>query len=63
LLWWLLDRSPEANAQRPACSLLARALPLLAVALRMPGASALVTAADGLVREGLFGEGGEGVPA
>jgi AcrR family transcriptional regulator len=63
LLWWLLDRSPHQRATSGLLALLERVLPLLSVALRMPGASTLVAAADALVRDGLFGEGGGRVPA
>jgi len=63
LLWWLLDRSPGQRATSGLLSLLERALPLLTVALRVPGAAALLTAADALVREGLFGEDTKPAPA
>lgn len=56
LLWWLLDRSRGQRATLGALSLLERALPLLAAALRVPGAAALVERADALVRDGLYGE-------
>jgi AcrR family transcriptional regulator len=59
LLWWLLDRSPSQRATSAAITLLQRALPLAAAALRFPGAAELVRAADALVREGLFGETAE----
>lgn len=56
LLWWLLDRSAGQRATFGALSLLERALPLLAAALRVPGAGALLARADALVRDGLYGE-------
>jgi AcrR family transcriptional regulator len=54
LLWWLLDRSPGQRATGRLVALLGRALPLAALALRLPPVRSLVRAADGLVREALF---------
>lgn len=59
LLWWLLDRSPGHRATTRALALLERALPLLAAALRVPGAAALLGQLDELVRDGLYGESRE----
>jgi|SRR5438552_5996289 len=58
LLWWLLDRSPEQRATTGLLELLERALPALALALRLPRMRRLVRAADGLLRDGLFDEPG-----
>jgi AcrR family transcriptional regulator len=61
LLWWLLDRSPGQRATRALLALLGRALRLVAPTLYVPGVPGLLTAADALVREALFGESaGEG---
>jgi len=54
LLWWLLDRSPDQRATRGLVALLRRALPLGAVALRLPPVRAMALAADRLVRDALF---------
>jgi AcrR family transcriptional regulator len=59
VLWWLLDRSPRQRTTTALISLLEIALGFAAVALRLPGATGLITAADALVREGLFGERAE----
>jgi len=59
LLWWLLDRSRDQRATAALVSLVERALPLVALALRMPIAATLIGTADALVLEGLFGEGAE----
>jgi AcrR family transcriptional regulator len=56
LLWWLLDRSPGQRATAALLGLLERALRLAAPALRVPGVPGLLTSADALVREALFGE-------
>jgi AcrR family transcriptional regulator len=56
LLWWLLDRSPEQRATRALLTVVERGLRLAAPALRVPGVSGLLVAADALVREGLLGE-------
>ena len=56
LLWWLLDKSPSQRATGALVDLLGRALPLLATALRVPGVSGLVVAADALVRDALLGD-------
>ncbi|MBI2755873.1 MAG: TetR/AcrR family transcriptional regulator [Chloroflexi bacterium] len=60
LLWWLLDRSPDQRATWTLVTLLEPALRLAAPALRVPGVSGLIVAADALVREALFGEAPEG---
>jgi AcrR family transcriptional regulator len=54
LLWWLLDRSPDQRATGGLVALLRRALPVGAVALRLPPVRSLVVAADRLVRDALF---------
>lgn len=54
LLWWLLDKSPSQRATTALVSLLERALPLIATALRVPGVGGLVVSANALVREALL---------
>jgi AcrR family transcriptional regulator len=54
LLWWLLDRSPDQRATAGLVGLLRRALPLGAVALRLPPVRSMVGTADRLVRDALF---------
>jgi AcrR family transcriptional regulator len=54
LLWWLLDRSPGQRATAGLVVLLRRALPLGALALRLPPVRSMVTTADRLVRDALF---------
>ena len=56
LLWWLLDRTNEQRATDGLLALLGRMLPLLALALRLPGAGGLVVELDRLASEGLYGE-------
>lgn len=56
LLSWLLDKSPEQRATQAWLALLDIGLPLLTMALALPMATALLRTADGLLREGLFGE-------
>jgi AcrR family transcriptional regulator len=63
LLWWLLDKSPGQRATQALLALLARTLRLAAPALRVPGVPGLLTAADGLVREALFGDPPQDSPA
>jgi AcrR family transcriptional regulator len=64
LLWWLLDKSPGQRATYALVRLLERALRMAAPVLRMPGVSGLVTAADALVQDALFGDtSGAGPPA
>jgi AcrR family transcriptional regulator len=60
LLWWLLDRSPEQRATWRLIELVEGRLPLLGLALRLPGAAALLTAADALVTDALVGEADAG---
>jgi hypothetical protein len=55
-LSWLLDKSPEQRATQAWLALLDIGLPLLTMALALPMATALLRTADGLLREGLFGE-------
>jgi hypothetical protein len=54
LLWWLLDKSPGQRATAALVSLIERALPLAATALRVPGVPGLLVAADALVRDALL---------
>jgi len=56
ILWWLLDRSPSQRATSALVTLLERAGPLIAVALRVPTVPGLVVAADALVRDALLGD-------
>jgi AcrR family transcriptional regulator len=56
VLWWLLDRSSGQRATAGLLGLLERALPFVAIGLRVPLAADLLVAADELVRDGLFGE-------
>jgi AcrR family transcriptional regulator len=53
-LWWLLDRSPDQRATAGLLALLERALPLIAVALRVPTVPGLVRSADALVHDALL---------
>jgi AcrR family transcriptional regulator len=54
ILWWLLDKSPDQRATGALLTLLERAAPLVAVAVRVPTVPGLVVAADALVREALL---------
>lgn len=54
LLWWLLDRSEGRRATRGLTRLFRDALPLAALALRLPQVRAVVRKADALLREGLL---------
>lgn len=54
LLWWLLDKSPDQRATAALVTLLDRAGPLIAVALRVPTVPALVRSFDALVRDALL---------
>jgi AcrR family transcriptional regulator len=56
LLWWLLDRSPGQRATQGLLILLGQALRLGAPALHLPGVPRLITTADALVQEALYGE-------
>ena len=56
ILWWLLDRTAEQRATDGLLALLSRMLPLLALALRVPGAGGFITELDRLASEGLYGE-------
>lgn len=56
LLWWLLDRSPRQRATRRWLELLDRAVPVVALALRLAPARKVVRELDALVREGLSGD-------
>jgi AcrR family transcriptional regulator len=56
ILWWLFDKTPRQRATRDLRALLAGALPMAALALRLDPARNLVRAADILCREGLFGD-------
>lgn len=53
ILWWLLDRSAGQKATKGLMALLAKVLPSLALALRLPVVKDLVRSADALYRAGL----------
>lgn len=53
LLWWLLDRSPQQRATRTLVSLIERAVPASALALRLPAGRRFVLRLDQLVRDAL----------
>jgi AcrR family transcriptional regulator len=63
LLWWLLDRSPGQRATTGLVALLRRALPLGALALRLPPVRSLAATADRLVRDALLDDAGQGAAA
>jgi hypothetical protein len=55
------QRAAEGDPPRARCLRREeRALPLLAAALRVPGAAALLARADELVRDGLYGDADSG---
>jgi AcrR family transcriptional regulator len=54
VLAWLLDRSAAQQATKEAVVLVERALPALALALRLPGATRVVERLDGVIREAFF---------
>jgi AcrR family transcriptional regulator len=54
LLWWLLDKSPGQRATMGLVSLLQRAMPSAALALRLSPVRSIVRAGDALFREALF---------
>lgn len=59
LLLWLLDRSRKQAATKAFLALLASALPLAALALKLGPVRSLVRNLDGLFRDALFGEAGD----
>jgi AcrR family transcriptional regulator len=58
LMWWLLDRTPKQRATAALVLLFQQVLPSAALTLRLPSIRRFVVSLDGLVREGLFGDGG-----
>jgi AcrR family transcriptional regulator len=56
LLWWLLDKSPNRRATSALVNLLERALRLATPVLHIPGVPGLISAADALVDDALFGD-------
>ncbi|MFN3197373.1 MAG: TetR/AcrR family transcriptional regulator [Bradymonadia bacterium] len=58
ILFWLLDRSPAQRATDELRALLAQALPPAALALRVPGASRVLSRLSRLIEEGLLGLSG-----
>jgi len=54
LLWWLLDKSPRQRATDGLVALLQRAMPSLALALRLSPVRSIVRSGDALFREALF---------
>lgn len=54
ILWWLIDKSSHQRATQALIALIERMLGALRVALILPQVRGFVTAADNLVREGLF---------
>lgn len=54
ILWWLLDKSSEQWATVKLVSLLARAMPLAGLALRVPRLGAMIVGLDSLVGAALF---------
>jgi AcrR family transcriptional regulator len=57
ILWWLLDRSPDQRATRELVTMLARVLPVAALAVRLEPARGWLRTADRLFRDGLIGDG------
>jgi AcrR family transcriptional regulator len=56
ILWWLFDRSPRQRGTIALIALIEKMLPPFGMALLLPQVQGFVRSADGLVREGLFGE-------
>lgn len=56
LLWWLLDRSRDQRATEALVASMARMLPSVSLALRLPSLGAFVIGLDALVSEALIGE-------
>lgn len=54
LLWWLLDKSPRQRATTALVTLIERAMPSAALALRFGPVKTIVRTGDGLFREALF---------
>jgi AcrR family transcriptional regulator len=54
LLWWLLDKSPRQRATDGLVALLERAMPSLALALRLSPVRSIVRSGDALFRDALF---------
>lgn len=63
LLWWLLDKSPRQQATQGLVALLQRAMPSLALALRLSPVRSIVRTGDALFREALFDGTRDGQPA
>lgn len=58
LLWWLLDKSPGQRATTGLVSLLQRAMPSAALALRLSPVRSIIRTGDALFREALFDDAG-----
>jgi len=56
ILWWLFDKTPRQRATCDLVALLASALPMAALALRIEPVRGFVRTADILCRDGLFGD-------
>ncbi len=54
VLWWLLDRSPQQRATKKLVALIGGALPMGALALRLPPVRALVRNLDALIADALM---------
>ena len=54
LLWWLLDKSPHQRATAGLVALIARALPLVPLALRVGAVRRMVRDGDALFRDALY---------
>jgi AcrR family transcriptional regulator len=59
LMFWLLDRSPRQKATSAFLDMLATALPLATLALKVGPVRSLMRTVDRLFQEALFGEGGD----
>lgn len=56
ILWWLLDESPSQRATTQLVEQIARALPLAALAIRLPQGRRVVREVDALCRDALLSE-------
>jgi AcrR family transcriptional regulator len=56
ILWWLFDKSSRQKTTFELTAMLERLLPAASLAVRLKSTRAFIRAADGLCREGLFGE-------
>ncbi|MEM7243737.1 MAG: TetR/AcrR family transcriptional regulator [Acidobacteriota bacterium] len=57
ILWWLLDKSPEQRATSRLLKLLTRLGAVVGLASRLPGAKGVMRAVDGVIVDGLLGDG------